>query len=108
MAACTIREGPLARLVGGLQPQEGGHVSVTLSGLHGRARGIEVVIHDRIADGGQELLSQQPANTQMEPTRLTVCAIMSPTRAAHLARWADNGLNRRESCGKRQGGVEWT
>jgi len=24
----------------------------------------------------------------MEPTRLTVCAIMRPGRAAHLARWA--------------------
>jgi len=26
---------------------------------------------------------------QMEPTRQTVRAIMSPSRAAHLARWAD-------------------
>ena len=28
------------------------------------------------------------ANLQMEPTRPTVCAIMSLRRAAHLARWA--------------------
>ncbi len=25
----------------------------------------------------------------MEPTRLTVCAIMAPRRAAHLNRWTD-------------------
>lgn len=29
------------------------------------------------------------ANLQMEPTRPTVCAIMSPRRAAHLARYTD-------------------
>jgi len=30
-----------------------------------------------------------PSNLQMEPTRLTVCAVISLRRAAHLARWAD-------------------
>ena len=30
-----------------------------------------------------------PANNKMEPTRLTVHAIMAPRRAAHFARWAD-------------------
>jgi hypothetical protein len=29
------------------------------------------------------------ANIQMEPTRQTVCAIMSLRRAAHLKRYAD-------------------
>ena len=33
---------------------------------------------------------QKPANRQMEPTLLTVCAILSPRRAAHLQRWADD------------------
>ena len=33
----------------------------------------------------------------MEPTRLTVCAIMSPPRAAHLQRWADD-RNEGPSC----------
>jgi arylformamidase len=28
----------------------------------------------------------------MEPTRLTVCTIMSPRRAAHLERWADKAI----------------
>jgi hypothetical protein len=31
---------------------------------------------------------KRPANIQMEPTRLHGCAIMSPWRAAHLARQA--------------------
>ena len=35
-------------------------------------------------------------NTQMEPTRLTVCAIMSPRRAAHLQRWADKNAEARQ------------
>ena len=34
----------------------------------------------------QQAHSDRPANRQMEPTRLTVCAIMSPRRAAHLQR----------------------
>ena len=29
------------------------------------------------------------SNTQMEPSRLPVCAILSPRRAAHLQRWTD-------------------
>ena len=33
--------------------------------------------------------STGPSNTQMEPTRPTVCAIMRPRRAAHLQRSAD-------------------
>jgi hypothetical protein len=31
-------------------------------------------------------LEKRPANLQMEPTRLTVCAMMSLRRAAHLKR----------------------
>ena len=30
-----------------------------------------------------------PANIEMEPTLFTVCAIMSPRRAAHFGRWTD-------------------
>jgi hypothetical protein len=30
--------------------------------------------------------ADRPANTEMEPTRLTVCAILSPGRAAHFER----------------------
>ena len=29
------------------------------------------------------------SNIQTEPTRLSPCAMLSPRRAAHLARWAD-------------------
>ena len=31
----------------------------------------------------------RPSNTQMEPTRPTICAILSPRRAAHLQRYTD-------------------
>jgi hypothetical protein len=36
----------------------------------------------------------------MEPTRLTVCAIMRPWRAAHLARWADSERDAEADDGK--------
>jgi len=32
----------------------------------------------------------RPPNIRMEPTRQTVCAIMSPSRAAHSARYTDS------------------
>ena len=38
----------------------------------------------RVSLKRKELIT--PPNTQMEPTRLAVCAIMSPRRAAHLDR----------------------
>ena len=34
---------------------------------------------------------ERPSNIEMEPTRFTVCAIMSPRRAAHFARWTIQG-----------------
>ena len=35
----------------------------------------------------------KPANMQMEPTRQTVCAILSPRLAAHLQRYTDRERN---------------
>ena len=40
------------------------------------------------------------SNTQMEPSRLTICAIMAPRRAAHLQRWTDRGRIKSHSASR--------
>jgi hypothetical protein len=45
----------------------------------------------RVAAISVRALNRQP-NTQMEPTRLTVCAIMSPRRAAHFGTFGDDSV----------------
>jgi hypothetical protein len=52
----------------------------------GRSNKAGTIDHEQF-DGCCEYPSMDdPANLQMEPTRLTVPAIMSPWRAAHLGR----------------------
>ena len=43
------------------------------------------VMHSRAVWGGEDLFAR-PYNNQMDPSRPTVCAIMTLRRAAHLAR----------------------